>query len=192
MTRPRKGSKLDVEEWGDNGDTVHVRMTHDDFDGWVFEVDVDPSHRLVRFEVRPRAMDERRKVMAESPSRLPDPDYPMLKARDFRQMPFGEMHEAAVMLCRMIAEEAEGFRYVGDTTSPVDEQALAELAAEYVKLLAMETHAAQVLADRRGYDLARVRQLLHRARQQNLLTPALPGRQGGALTDKARALLADG
>ena len=83
----------------------------------------------------------------------------------------------------------EGFRFTGDASRAVDDQGLALLAAEYVEALAAGEHAGHVLAERHGVKLARIKQLLHRARQHELLTSAPRGKQGGDLTARARALL---
>ena len=67
---------------------------------------------------------------------------------------------------------------------------LARLAARYVELLATGPGVPR-LAKERLFTEAYVRALLGRARTRGLLTKAPPGRPGGALTDKALALLQD-
>jgi hypothetical protein len=67
----------------------------------------------------------------------------------------------------------------------------AELAAEYVAALERgDQRPIQTMAAARGIVVHRVRDLLHRARVRGLLSASEPGRTGGALTPKARALLA--
>jgi hypothetical protein len=66
----------------------------------------------------------------------------------------------------------------------------AEIAALYVSKMGSGIEVAQV-ADELGFSTSAVRNFLWEARRRVLLTPAPPGRAGGSLTPKARALLAE-
>jgi hypothetical protein len=66
----------------------------------------------------------------------------------------------------------------------------ARIAKEYVDVIQRgDRRPATTIASRRGLSPARVRDLIHRARQRGLLTPAHHGRRGGLLTPAARAIL---
>jgi hypothetical protein len=67
-----------------------------------------------------------------------------------------------------------------------------EVCVAYIDAVqAGEPAPVQAAADRLGFKHAHVRDALHRARRRGLLTPPPPGRAGGQLTDKARAVLAE-
>lgn len=68
--------------------------------------------------------------------------------------------------------------------------AYAAVAATYVGSLGAG-RAVQLTASELGYSPSQVRNLLYEARRRGLLTDSPAGREGGELTDKARALLAD-
>ena len=66
----------------------------------------------------------------------------------------------------------------------------ARLAAEYlVEVGQRRSGAVTRLAQRHHLTPSRMSGLLHEARQRGLLTPGTRGRAGGAITDRARALL---
>jgi hypothetical protein len=93
------------------------------------------------------------------------------------------------------AEIVEGFRSnprPGSRGRPHREYAA--VAAMYVRLLGTSKTPLRALVDELGpgYTAAAVRAMLNRARKHGLLTSAPSGRAGGELTEKARALLAEG
>jgi hypothetical protein len=73
-----------------------------------------------------------------------------------------------------------------------DDLEYAAIAAMYVRMLGASRTPLRALVDELGpgYTAAAVRAMVNRARKRGLLTSAPPGRAGGELTEKARALLA--
>jgi hypothetical protein len=65
----------------------------------------------------------------------------------------------------------------------------ANLARQYIERLGSGREVAD-LADSLGFSPSRIRDGLYEARRRDLLTAAPPGKAGGALTEKARELLA--
>jgi transposase-like protein len=65
----------------------------------------------------------------------------------------------------------------------------AELAKQYVDLLAEGSTPTKDLAERLGYSASSIRDLIHQARRRGLLTRASKGLAGGELTENARRLL---
>lgn len=176
-----------------------VDLAHARFPDWWFQIGVDKAWDLVLFSVHPvgfyagyPAPPGGREPWDAPPARG---DYPVLNVRKvLRSFPVGDLHDAAVAYLRNLAEEelaATGTPGPWERVADPDprDRKLVALAAEYVALLATEPAAAQVLAGRRGYTVAMVRRQLHEARQRGLLTKGPRGKQGGDLTDKARALL---
>jgi hypothetical protein len=70
-----------------------------------------------------------------------------------------------------------------------DDRRLAELAASYIAFSLEERAPVVKLAKQENLTHGHTKRLLAQARQRGLLTPAQGTRAGGALTDKARALL---
>jgi hypothetical protein len=65
----------------------------------------------------------------------------------------------------------------------------ARWAAEYVEALRESDRPNVVIAERHGYGVSTVRELVHEARHRDLLTPGSRGKAGGSLSDKAIELL---
>ena len=76
--------------------------------------------------------------------------------------------------------------------NPKPDEYYATWVAEYVAEGGVRDATARVAARHPGYTADDVRQLLNKARKRGLLTAAPPGRAGGEMTEKCRALLAAG
>jgi len=178
-------------------DVALVYINDPEFDGWTFVLGLDPYLRLVSFAVQPNTLIRDAWKGDLWPCGWPGPPCALalsgstapITARGIVRVPVGRLHQMAAAACREAGRVIEGFRFTGDASRAVDDQGLALLAAEYVEALAAGEHAGHVLAERHGVKLARIKQLLHRARQHELLTSAPRGKQGGDLTARARALL---
>lgn len=72
-----------------------------------------------------------------------------------------------------------------------DEARYAALAREYAKLVGLgESKPTKVLGNNLGYSATTINQRVREARDLGLLTSSSPGRAGGSLTKKAKAILA--
>jgi len=146
-------------------------------------------------------------------SRVPDPaTLPAggLPARILRDVRFGEAYRAM----REIGDATDartpeasgpagllatlGFEHIGNRNRkrgrpPHDDGFYARVSRQYVEALRTGSRRPVVdVAQELKLSPSRVRSLLTTARKHGLLTPAVRGRAGGAITEKARALLNKG
>lgn len=201
----RAGEKVRVltTEASTDSPTAAVWLEHRDNEGLAFRLEVDAAGGLVSFYARPLAfVGEYRAdgtpvvVGTEVDERgLPEGSR-RLTATLMRDVPLGQLHAAAVaavgFLGQVLGVETTPAprRYRGGTP---DEE-LARFAAAYVEELAKGTRAPlKELAERFNYTYNGASSRRRRCVERGLLTTSgRQGRAGGALTDKAKALLGSG
>lgn len=168
----------------DPSSQLEVELVHLRFPGVKFTVAIDHEGLLTRFQVT-------RMVPGRG-----------LSARQLRQVPVGELHAYAM---RDLRGAITGFPSMNawKATLATDhrpgrrgrpDRFYAELAADYVALLTSGSKApVKELAEGAGYSESQIRNLLHEARSKRraVLTATPNGRAGGALTEKAKRLLAE-
>jgi hypothetical protein len=98
------------------------------------------------------------------------------RAREMLSATYGSEHVAALEAARRPGRAGR------------DDVFYAGWAAEYVDAGSSKPNAK--LAERHGLDVATIREFVHEARRRDLLTKGVPGKAGGALTPKAKKLLA--
>jgi len=129
-------------------------------------------------------------------SRLPWPP-PLLTTAMFRLAPIDLLYERArgyLSIAEQIGvsldvdlNEFENNRRPGRRGRP--DLYYAELAKQYVDLLAESSTPTKDLAQRLNYSPSSTRDLLHQARRRGLLSSPATGLAGGELTEKAKRLL---
>lgn len=163
--------------WEVAGLTVHAERD---------EVAAGPFQRLPNGRPDP-AMPTTQDVSSSAP-----PDAPAaVTARLLRDVPFGDIIEQIRRNVRaQVPTFAPGIEHQPGRRRQPDEF-YAAVAAAYVQALEAGSRSpARDIADARSYSRSMVNNWIHEARRRDLLTEAPPGRAGGELTERARALLA--
>ena len=190
-------------------------VMHPEFPGWRFLVTFSPAGVPVGFRIEADKGFRMDPWLSGDPAIANaghSPTAPPITARFLRQLPLGEIQNAARHAVlksaaaddrareapeRSVTEHWE--RTFDETRRPGrrgrDDRFYAELAAAYVDRVQVKKPSARPvedLANDMGYSPSQIRNLLYVARKRELLTSAPAGRPGGELTAKARHLLEAG